>query len=162
MRVPDFLNEIADGRSVYPRGIVGSLKESSFDSAKAERIELFAHMDEARKSFGILKQLFVALSSEETLLRLASASSNVIEVHGIHRNEKDENGKALTQSKLVLKRSQEEERQLKDIIPSYVERTPKILVSSHWLDVMNLNPGDRVIVSNPREHYEIPPPVTIR
>ncbi len=159
LRVPDFLNEIAGDKSVYPKGIVGSLKESGYDSVKVERIELFAHQEEEKgKYYGILKQLFVAFSSESNLLKLAGASSNVIEVHGLG-DKSIENGKAIRQSTLVLRRSEEEDKEQKEGIHTlYGEHTPNLFVSSHWLDLMSLSTGDRVIISNPRGEYEIPPP----
>ena len=107
LRVPEFLDELSREKSVYPRGIVGMLRESDFDSAKAQRIELFAHNEREKKCYGVLKHLFIAFSSETTLHNLAIASSNVIEVHAIHRNTQKEKLGALTQSKLVLKWSKE-------------------------------------------------------
>ncbi len=159
LRVPDLLNEIPEERAVYPRGIVGSLKETNFDSVRVGRIELFSRKkDERGKYYGILKQLFVAFSSESKILKLAGTSSNVIEVHGL-RDEDKKNKKGLVESKLVLKRSKEEKKD--DVFSLYGEKTPKLLVSAHWLDLMNLSSGDRVIISNPRENYEIPPPIVL-
>jgi hypothetical protein len=161
LRVPDLLNEIPKERAVYPKGIVTSLKESAFDSMKVGRIELFSSKDnEKGQYYGILKQLFVAFSSESRILKLAITSSNVIEVHGLREDK--ENKKGVVESKLVLKRSEEaaeNEEQKQQLLSLYGEKTPKLFVSSHWLDLMNLSSGDRVIISNPRENYEIPPPL---
>lgn len=157
LRVPDLLDEITDQKSIYPRGILGSLKESNFDS-KVDRIQLFAQRQEEKENhYGILKRLFVAFSSESNLLKLAGASSNVIEVHGLPKEKR--NGRTIAESKLVLKRSEVEEERAEGIVSFYRELTPSLFVSSHWLDLMNLNSGDRVIISNPRENYEIPPPI---
>ena len=150
LRIPDFLNEIRLDNKTYPKGILGSLKETDFDPGRVERIELIAK--ERKRSYGILKRLFVAFSSESNLLKLAGASSNVIEVHGL----RDKQKRTLMESKLVLKRA--DEGMDETMVSSYRERTPDLLVSPHWLDLMNLSSGDRVIVSNPREVYEIPPP----
>lgn len=159
LRVPRFLDEIDKERALYPKGIVGSLKESSFDSARVERIELLAEKEEEKKKYyGILKHLFVAFCSESNLLNLADSSSNVIEVHALRHGEEKE--KMAIESKLVLKRVEERRIDLdQGIISPYEARTPSLFVSSHWLDLMNLRSGDRVIISNPRENYEIPPPV---
>ena len=168
LRVPDLLNEIPSERTIFPKGIVTSLKETNFDS-KVGRIELFSRTDNrnGRRYYGILKQLFVAFSSESKILELAGSSSNVIEVHGLQ--DAKEYNNALVESKLVLKLTREEqeehqplhneEENLREIISFfYGEKTPKLLVSPHWLDLMNFSSGDRVIISNPRENYEIPPP----
>jgi hypothetical protein len=156
LRVPGLLDEIDEDRAIYPNGILGSLKESDFNSPKTRRIELFAHRDkdEVERKFGILRELFVAFSSEPKLLRLAGASSNVIEVHAI-------NGKqtrnTIIQDKLILKLAEKERDEVSQSI-LYSEPTPDLFVSSHWLDNMKLDSGDRVVISNPREDYESPPP----
>jgi hypothetical protein len=159
------MNEIPKERAIYPKGIVTSLKESAFfDSMKVGRIELFSSKDnEKGKYYGILKQLFVAFSSESRILKLADTSSNVIEVHGLREDK--ENKKGVIESKLVLKRSEEAQKnkeqhqQQQQVISLYGEKTPRLFVSPHWLDLMNLSSGDRVIISNPIENYEIPPPL---
>jgi hypothetical protein len=131
--------------------------------ARVGRIELFAHEKENKeKRYGILKQLFVAFSSASKLLELAGASTNVIEVHALSREEIQDGGKTVVESKLVLKRSEVVKNEGEEnVFSSHVERTPNLIVSSHWLDIMNLSSGDRVMVSNPRGNYEIPPPTTI-
>ena len=159
LRVPDFLSEADREKSLYPKGIVGSLKESTFESRQVERIELFAQKKGKKRYYGILKHLFVAFSSESRLLELANASSNVIEVHALGR--KEENGKVAIEGKLVLKRVEERKTE-QDPFSLYEEHTPNLFVSAHWLDIMNLRSGDRAIISNPRERYEIPPPIAIQ
>ena len=160
-RVHDFLNAISDERTIYPKGIISSLKESNFDSAKVERIEVFANEEHDKKRYGIVKEMFVAFSSESKLLKLADTSSNVIEVHGLRQEKAKGNCNAVVGSRLVLKRSEDAKIEpRKDMLSFYKEHTPNLFVSSHWLDIMNMSPGDRVIISNPIEHYEIPPPLT--
>ncbi|HZW57004.1 MAG TPA: hypothetical protein VFF30_12005 [Nitrososphaerales archaeon] len=109
------------------------------------------------KRYGILRQLFTAFSSESRILKLADASSNVVEIHGMTREgERIE----ISESKLVLKRAEREEEDTgQKLAFQFTEHTPSLLVSQHWLDLMKLSSGDRVIISNPRETYEIAPPV---
>jgi len=145
---------------------VGSLKESSFDT-KADRVEIFSNRAEKRKKYyGILRQLFVAFSSESNLLRLAGASSNVIEVHALRHDEEEVTivqKKAIIENRLVLKRLDEPEGENeKSLLSNLRQRAPRLLVSRHWLDLMELRSGDRVIVSNPLENYEAPPPTVTR
>ena len=101
--------------------------------------------------------MFVAFSSESELIQLASASSNVIEVHALKHENKL---RSIVEDKLILKRT-EENKANKDALMLYRRSTPRLLVSQHWLDLMNLRTGDSVIVSNPRENYEVPPPSLI-
>ena len=151
LRVHDFLNGTDQERTIYPKGILGSLEESS-NSQRIERIELFARKKE--KKYGIIKKFFVAFSSESKLIQLASASSNVIEVHALKHENKL---RSIVEDKLILKRT-EENKENRDALMLYRRSTPRLLVSQHWLDLMNLKKGDSVIVSNPRENYEVPPP----
>lgn len=153
LRIPGLLDEADEERTIYPSGILGSLKESDFNSPKSERIELFARREkEVEKKFGILRQLFVAFSSEPKLLNLAGASSNVIEVHAINRKQ---TRNTIIQDKLILKGTENREIATRSL---YTERAPDLFVSEHWLDNMNLDCGDKVIISNPREDYETLPP----
>ena len=157
LRMSVLLDEIDEQREIYPKGMLGSLRESSSsnDSLRTKRIELFAHENE--KSYGILREFFVAFSSEERLLELAVASSNVIAIHAFPSERKNSENKKTIEDRLVLKRATHEKRaEGKPVI--FRERIPDLFVSEFWLDRMRLSSGDRIIISNPREIYEVPPP----
>ena len=157
LRVADFTNATTSEKRLYPKGIVGSLQTLDFEFPIVNRIEPFARKDRGKRRYGILRKLFTAFSSEPGILGLANASSNVIEVHGMQRAGLR---KEITESKLVLKHSEGEAGGTgQRLAAPYTEHTPSLLVSRHWLDLMKLSSGDRVIISNPRENYEIPPPI---
>ncbi|MDG6997677.1 MAG: hypothetical protein JRN15_01020 [Nitrososphaerota archaeon] len=156
LRVRDFVHEADQERSIYPKGIVSAVEESASESERTDRIELFARKKE--KKYGILKKFFVAFSSESRLIQLANASSNVIHVHSF---KSDNENRTIVEDKLVLRQTQEKKEHNSEFT-LYKKFTPKLFVSQHWLDLMDLRAGDRVIVSNPRENYEVPPPVLRR
>ena len=134
------LDEIADEKSIYPSGIVCSLKESNFDS-KVERLQLLVHKQEEKEKYcGILKRLLVVFNSESKLLKLAGASSNEIEVHGLP--EERRNGRPVQESELLLKRSEAKEKRAEGMISFYRKSTPNLFVSSHWLDLEHLSSGN--------------------
>lgn len=155
LRVPDFAKPAAPDKKLYPTGIIGSIRELDEESPLTNRIELFAHRERGKKRYGIIRQLFTAVSWESRILNLANASSNVIEIHGMPKEGGERN--EIIEGKLVLKRSERKEGEREQ--QRYTEHAPRLLVSRHWLDVMKLNSGDMVIISNPRESYEIPPPI---
>jgi hypothetical protein len=149
-------------RLIYPRGIVSKVRESQQDCPPLKRIELFATTDD-NDTYGVLRSIFVAFSAERRLLEVAQASNGVIRVTSI-------NGGAGTASRgserqkivgdtLILKRMEGEERQEEmPGLPFRRVRIPDLHVPARWREMMNLKPGDRLIVSNPIESYEVPPP----
>ncbi|MCL5067190.1 MAG: hypothetical protein M1368_02400, partial [Thaumarchaeota archaeon] len=99
-----------------------------------ERIEVFANEEQDKKRYGIVKEMFVAFSSESKLLKLADTSSNVIEVHGLRQEKSRGNSNAVIGSRLVLKRSEDEKiGPNEDMLAFYKEHTPNLFVCSHWL-----------------------------
>jgi hypothetical protein len=175
IRVPSFLRQVDVERKIYPKGIIVALKElSSFNPfRKISRVEWFADQRAkikgnekvcSKKKFGILREFFPAYSSEPKLIEFASSSSSVIEVHAKNINEKklkEARSDGMFSDKLILKEAESPDQINPDIFfTSYRERTSKLYVTSHWLDLAGLRSGDIVIVSNPREEYEMPPPLT--
>ena len=142
---------------IYPNGILSSLKETKDDPKPVKRIELFAKEEDNGNTYGIIRTLFVAFSSERQMLELAEASNNVISVHVFPSHSSRglvESGKPkLVEDKLVLKRAESDTERR-----SYGSTTPNLLVPPRWLELMALGRGARIIVSNPIENYEVPPP----
>jgi hypothetical protein len=136
---------------IFPRGIVSTVTESEDDLPPVKRIELFAK--DEKDTYGILRTLFVAISSEKSILQMASASDGIIQVRTLP--ETVESGKKIFEDKLLIKRPQAVEQSLDQGIRM---KTPNIVVSARWRERMDLNSRDRIILSNPIEEYAVPPP----
>jgi hypothetical protein len=170
LRVASFLRQVDEDRAIYPKGIIAALRELSPPKSftKFARVEWFADQQmkeekgSIKRKFGILREFFPAFSSEPKLLRLAGISSNVIEVHANSDKDKQRQqaniSKTVFADKLILKEAGNREEVKQGVPLTFGEHAPELLVLAHWLDVMSLSSGDRVIVSNPREDYEMPPP----
>jgi hypothetical protein len=136
---------------IFPRGIVSTVTESEDDLPPVKRIELFAK--DEKDTYGILRTLFVAISSEKSILQMASASDGIIQVRTLP--ETVDSGKKIFEDKLLIKRPQAVEQSLDQGIRM---KTPNIVVSARWRERMDLNSRDRIILSNPIEEYAVPPP----
>jgi len=146
---------------IYPRGIVSKLKESEHDSPPVKRIEVFA--SDEKDTYGILRTLFVAYSSEKRLLDIAHFSNGVIHVRSMNKagSATQDSCRQICEDKLLLKRLEEEVQEYsRDLqgLPFKRVRAPDLLVTPRWRERMNLELGARLIVSNPIESYEVPPP----
>jgi hypothetical protein len=147
---------------------VSKIKESKEDSPLVRRVEVFA--DKKEDKYGILRTLFVAYSSETSLLRIAAASDGVIQVRSVSNSgflggsSSPRGGAAILEDKLLLKRSHEDQEKKevdseRSTRPTFFSiKAPDLIVSPRWREKMNLEPGDRLLVSNPIENYEVPPP----
>lgn len=124
---------------------------------KIKRIELFAE-EHSKESYGIIRQFFVAYSSERNLLQLAHASENVISVRAIQGSSNDRHffaadKRSVLENRMILKRVEDTTEP-----EMYRQRIPALIVSQSWLEMMSLTPGDRIIISNPLENFMVPPP----
>jgi hypothetical protein len=136
---------------IFPRGIVSIITESEGDLPPVKRVELFAR--EEKETYGILRTLFVALSSEKSILRMADASDGIVQVRSLP--DKSESNMKIFEDKLLIKRTDTiHESDQKSVRI----RTPSIIVSARWRERMQLRSYDRIIVSNPIEEYAVPPP----
>jgi hypothetical protein len=151
VRMPDLLGETDTQRVMYPNGYLGSIKESGEEFSKVRRIEVFA--EEQSEKYGIIREFFVAYCSERRLLDLANASNSVISVRVISSSRTESRRKVIS-DELVLKRTDA----TSESIP-YRPKIPDLLVPASWMDRMDLESGDRIMISNPRENYLVPPPV---
>jgi hypothetical protein len=154
VHLPDMAPNAEQGKMIYPRGIVSTVKEFTQDSKPVKRIELFAKKGE--KTYGIIRTLSVAFTSARGLLQIAEASSNVVKINGLVSDQDyvSHGRSPLIEDKLVLKRAED--------IPEESEKfrltAPALIVSPRWRERMHLSVGDRLIVSNPLETYAVPPP----
>jgi hypothetical protein len=152
LRVDYLFGGIDAQRLIYPKGVIGSLKEEEIESKRLRRIELFAG-EETGDTYGIIRNLFVAHSSELSLLDLAMTSNGVISVRAFPRSSIGSKSDEIKEDKLILKSTDSTTL----AIPNRA-RAPSLFVSQRWLDKMNLAKGDRIIVSNPIENFVVPPP----
>ncbi len=152
VRVKYLLDSVDSQRLIYPNGVFGFLKEDDEETRQVRRIEIFAE-DQSGETYGIIRNLFVAYSSELSLLELALVSNSVISVRAFCQSSQRGTETKLIEDKLILKRTD----YASESTP-YSARAPSLLVSSRWLDRMNLARGDRIIISNPIENYAVPPP----
>jgi hypothetical protein len=131
------------------------LKEGTDDIPPLKRIEFFA---KSRKdTYGILRSIFVAFSSERSILQIAEASGGVVQVRSIRAgslNVVEATGES-SQDRLILKRSGEVEGTER---PTLSIKAPIITVPPRWRERMGLETGDCLIISNPIEEYVVPPP----
>jgi hypothetical protein len=173
IRVKDMLS-IDPSRLIYPRGIVTKVRECDRESPPLRRIELFAKDD--KDTYGIIRDMFVAFSSEKKLLEIAEASNGVIQVTTMQSQAARHSGHSgrgqILRDKLILKRIEREEDEevqqasgrnnnVEDQLAAFLFRrikVPALHVPARWRERMELKPGDRLIVSNPIETYEVPPP----
>jgi len=124
------------------------------DLPPVKRIEFFAK--DGNDTYGILRSIFVAFSSEKSILRIADASNGVVQVRSVRsRNSKGSDDSNSAQDRLILKRSSEIEQEDRPVLSM---KTPTITVSPRWRERMKLKSGDCLIVSNPIEEYSVPPP----
>jgi hypothetical protein len=136
---------------LFPRGILSTITESENDLPPVKRIELFAN--EEKETYGILRTLFVALSAETSILRMAGVSNGIIQVRTL--SEKSDAGNKIHEDKILIKRTEP----LSEIQTQSVRiKTPNIVVSARWRERMHLKSRDRIILSNPIEEYAVPPP----
>lgn len=152
VRVEYMLDSVDTQKMIYPNGVFGALNETDEESKPVRRIELFAE-EQRKETYGIIRTLFVAYSSEHSLLELAHFSNSVISVRAFPDSDQGMQDPRMIEDKLILKRTESETQSA-----PYRARVPSLFVSSHWLDRMNLEKGDRIIVSNPLENYLVPPP----
>jgi|SRR5579872_1949491 len=151
IQVPELVRNMDANKVIFPRGIVTTITELENDLPPVKRIELFAR--EAKETYGILRTLFVALSGERSILRMASASDGIIQVRTLSENLDVKN--KIREDKILIKRTtstSEDENQSLRI------KTPNIEVSARWRERMHLKAHDRIILSNPLEEYAVPPP----
>jgi hypothetical protein len=166
LRIKDILGRFDPQKILYPNGLVSELEEdNSSDPKPVKRIELFAKNLLSNKTFGVMRSFFVGFSSERGLLDLANFSDNVISVRAVSGSGEHSEGKII-EDKLVLKRIESPNPRERDRFSlSYIfrrQKIPSLIVSSRWLDRMDLHKGDRIIVSNPVENYMTPPPELAR
>lgn len=152
VRVEYMLDSVDKQKMIYPNGVFGALKETDEDSKPLRRIELFAE-EQRKETYGIIRTLFVAYSSEHSLLELAHVSNSVISVRAFPDSDQGMQDPRMIEDKLILKRTESRTESA-----PYRTKMPSLFVSSHWLDRMKLEKGDRIIVSNPLENYLVPPP----
>ncbi|MGI0078415.1 MAG: hypothetical protein ACRECH_02215 [Nitrososphaerales archaeon] len=152
VRVESMLDSVDSQKMIYPNGVLGALVEADRESKPVRRIELFAE-EQRKEIYGIIRTFFVAYSSEHTLLELAQVSNSVISVRAFSSSAQGRQDSRMVEDKLILKRTESEP----EPVP-YRARVPGLFVSSHWLDRMNLEKGNRIMVSNPLENYVVPPP----
>src|SRR5487761_1729657 len=152
VRMEYMLDSIDSQQLIYPNGVFGALRETDEEQKPLRRIELFAE-EQRKETYGIIRSLFVAYSSEHSLLELAQVSNNVISVRAFLGSGQGTQDPRMIEDRLILKRRDSESESA-----PYRARVPSLFVSSRWLDRMNLEKGDRIIVSNPLENYVVPPP----
>jgi len=124
------------------------------DLPPVKRIEFFAK--DGNDTYGILRSIFVAFSSEKSILRIADALNGEVQSRSVRsRNSKGSDDSNSAQDRLILKRSSEIEQEDRPVLSM---KTPTITVSPRWRERMKLKSGDCLIVSNPIEEYSVPPP----
>src|SRR5207245_8399760 len=104
-KIPKILDRLDLNRILYPRGFVTALKEANEVVPPVKRIEIFA--EERDETYGILRVLSVAFSSERSLLDMAQASDNVIQVRsvsGSSASSTTDGRRRILEDRLVLKR----------------------------------------------------------
>ena len=145
------MRNVDANRVIFPCGIVSTIIESENDLPPVKRIELFAR--EEKETYGILRTLFVALSAEKSILRMASSSDGIIQVRTL--SEKSDASTTIYEDKILIKRT---ETISDDDGQSLRIKTPNIVVSARWRERMHLKAHGRIILSNPLEEYAVPPP----
>ncbi|HKW04655.1 MAG TPA: hypothetical protein VJN71_05090 [Nitrososphaerales archaeon] len=135
-------------KKIYPNGVFGELEESAEESKPLKRIELFA--DGKKDTYGIIRTLSIAFTSEKSLLFLAQASDSVISIRALSENGEQNR---YVEDRLILKRIESTREGI-----TYRKKLPNLFVSSSWLERMNLERGNNIVISNPIENYMIPPP----
>ncbi len=165
LRLADIIAKNDPQRRLYPNGLLSEVEEndddSNFDFRPVKRIELFATDRHNRATYGVIRSLFVGFSSERSLLDLANFSDNVISVRAVQNKSRSLNSHEanVIEDKLVLRRFQGRPNCKPPSESVYRRtRTPSLLVSSRWLDKMELSRGDKIMVSNPVENYAAAPP----
>ena len=152
LRIDCLIDHMDFNRVIYPNGVFGAVTQSAEDSPPVKRIELFAE-ERNRDLYGIIRDLFVAYSSEAKLLEMAQASNSVVSVRTIDSSNSRKTERRIIEDKLVLRRSEVRAR-----TSPYKKNIADLMVTPRWLERMDLEKGDRVIISNPIENYVVPPP----
>ncbi|MDA4110987.1 MAG: hypothetical protein OK439_00500 [Thaumarchaeota archaeon] len=147
----ELVSNVDSNKLIYPRGILSTISEADDDLPPVKRIELFAK--DEKDTYGILRTMFVALSSEKSILQMATASDGIIQVRAI--SEKSDKSRRICEDKLLVKRTEDSPEKIR---PSVRINAPNIIISARWRERMNLELKDRLIVSNPIEEFVVPPP----
>jgi hypothetical protein len=148
------MKRVDSAKVLYPRGVLSRVKEGMDDVPPVKRIEFFAK--DGNDTYGILRSIFVAFSSDKSILRMAETSNGVVQVRSVRSgNSKRSDDSNYTQDRLILKRSSEINQEDRPVLSM---KTPSITVSPRWRERMKLETGDCIIVSNPIEEYSVPPP----
>jgi hypothetical protein len=164
LRMKCLLEKFDSQKKLYPNGLLSELEldDSNSDSRPLKRIELFAKNERSNETFGVIRSFFVGFSFERGLLELANFSNNVISVRAVSTSQDHRKCKVI-EDKLVLKRIENRDSEKGYSLSSSElllrrNKVPSLIVSSRWMDRMELSSGDRIIVSNPVESYMTPPP----
>ena len=149
-------SQIDESRLLFPRGILSKVKEGLEDIPPVKRIELFAK--DGEDTYGIIRSIFVGLSSERSILEIAETSGGVVQVRVVRSgrgNAKDASISEGSGDVILLKRLSEESE---ETTAGFRVRIPSITISPRWGDRMRISEGDCLMVSNPIQNYAVPPP----
>ncbi len=156
VRLPEILDSIDSNKRIFPKGVLSTLSKCEERSPIVKRVEVFGESE--RNTFGIIRTLFVAYSSEKSLLEMAESSNCVIQVNSLNTEATQKNDSQMIEDKLLLRRASQSSIEHEVISFTVKLEAPKLMVPEHWLDKFRLRLGDRIMVSNPLENYFVPPP----
>jgi len=160
LSVPHLLGPtMGSSKLLFPRGIFSKINDGDVDTLQIKRIELFAKKGEDK--YGIIRSLFVGFSSEKSILRIAEATSGVVQVTAVRSAGDSKKSSSAVQQKsdtLIVKRSLTSPKDANQQQNSLRLKIPSITVPNRWKDRMNLSEGDCLVISNPIADFQVPPP----
>ena len=160
-RLKNVVSQFDTGRTLFPQGILSRIGNVTRETLTVRRIEYFARKtgdSGNNETYGIIRDLHVAYSSERQLLEMADVSNGVVHVRSLESISKPGDRLVLKRSENVRNDTPRSEMSPEQQFASIRPKTPSLKVSSNWLDKMELGVGDRLIVSNPIEEFAVPPP----
>ena len=138
--LPDLIPNPDSDRIRFPGGVICEVIPNG-RTETAKRVENVVSNERA----GLLREMFVAYSANQTLLDVARRSDQVVEVRSVDWKKKHD-AENYKQDMLLLKRFSGDEEHIGN----------RLLAPLKWMEKIGIDVGDRIIVSNPISNFTIP------
>ncbi len=140
VHLPELIPSPDFDRIRFPGGVICEVIPTSRPEI-AKRVESVL----SNERVGLLREMFVAYSANETLLDVARRSDQVVEVRSVDWKKKHD-AEMYKQDMLLLKRFSGDEEQLGN----------RLLAPLKWMERIGIDVGDKIIISNPISNFSIP------
>lgn len=140
IHLPDLIQEVDREKIRFPGGIICEVASYSVTET-ARRIEVVGEHK------GILREICVGFASHPAILDVARRSSYVVEVRSMNWTKRHQ-AEEYKIDRLLLKRYSNDNQGIGS----------RLLTPTPWMKRMRLEPGDKIVISNPLIEFEVPSP----